>query len=552
MKLKLSRLNLKAIFVQNWMFGLALFTLIFIPLFPKLPLFDILPGYIVRVRSEDILIGIIWILFGVQLWRKKISLKTPLTKMVGFYMLAGALSVISAVLIIQTVPIELLHIGKTVLHYLRYIEYFSLFFILYNSVKTITQAKIIVGTLVLILLALSIYGYGQKYWYWPVYSTMNREFSKGVRLYLMPHARVQSTFAGHYDLGGYLALVVPIVLALLLSKKFNHKLAIVFLHLTWWLGTWLLIVSAARSSFGAYFLATIIVLIGAMWQYPTWKQKIFRFLISSIYVGAVTISLFGFFGSDMTDRFMDLIDKNRAAHDIFHGFNGWRKEAINNYVMIPLGLKEPAVPKNAIATGAMNDDVLTKTDQVPSTTIPSDVYVEVPIKETVATQSASGQTTYVEVEKDRTYSDNAIKYGLSMAIRLDALWPQALKGFYRNPLLGSGYGTLNKESKYQYTEADSTDNNFLRTLGETGLLGFVTFYGAIGLAIFWTYKLIKTSPWPWTKMMGVGFIAGSVALLINAVYIDVFAASKVAMSFWAIAGGVLAILQITAKANKRV
>ena len=135
---KLNRINWKAMFFHNWMFALALFTLIFIPLFPKIPLFDILPGYIVRVRSEDILIGIIWILFGVQLWRKKLSLKTPLTKMVGFYILAGALSVISAVLIIQTVPIELLHIGKTVLHYLRYIEYFSLFFILYNSIKTIT------------------------------------------------------------------------------------------------------------------------------------------------------------------------------------------------------------------------------------------------------------------------------------------------------------------------------------------------------------------------------------------------------------------------------
>ena len=42
---------------------------------------------------------------------------------------------------------------------------------------------------------------------------MNREFSKGMRLYLSEYARVQSTFAGHYDLGAYLVVVLPLALA---------------------------------------------------------------------------------------------------------------------------------------------------------------------------------------------------------------------------------------------------------------------------------------------------------------------------------------------------
>ena len=35
------------------------------------------------------------------------------------------------------------------------------------------------------------------------------------------------------------------------------------------------------------------------------------------------------------------------------------------------------------------------------------------------------------VEKDRVWSDNALKYGLSMGIRLDTLWPNAVKGFFK-------------------------------------------------------------------------------------------------------------------------
>jgi hypothetical protein len=41
---------------ENLFFILSVFLLIFIPLFPKIPLFDILPGYIVRVRPEDLLV----------------------------------------------------------------------------------------------------------------------------------------------------------------------------------------------------------------------------------------------------------------------------------------------------------------------------------------------------------------------------------------------------------------------------------------------------------------------------------------------------------------
>jgi len=143
------------------------------------------------------------------------------------------------------------------------------------------------------------------------------------------------------------------------------------------------------------------------------------------------------------------------------------------------------------------------------------------------------------VEKERTWSPNAMKYGLSLAIRLDELWPNAIDGFMTNPLLGSAYGTLNKKEFYQFTEAESTDNNFLRTLGETGLLGFITFYG-IFLVIFYQIKQNQKAS-PWLKNLNLAFMAASLGLLANALYIDVFASSKVAFTYWALAGAILAI-----------
>jgi len=184
--------------------------------------------------------------------------------------------------------------------------------------------------------------------------------------------------------------------------------------------------------------------------------------------------------------------------------------------------------------------VLTMTDEQPVSTRPIDVYVDVPDQVAVVTTDSEGNNTTTYVEKERTWSDNALKYGLSFAIRLDELWPNAINGFKRNPLLGSGFATLNKKEFYQFTEAESTDNNFLRTLGETGLLGVITFYGAILSLLVFLYRNQKQHRQEILMIANLSFIAASVGLLLNASYIDVFASSKVAFTYWALSGALLA------------
>ena len=69
-----------------------------------------------------------------------------------------------------------------------------------------------IKTAVITLIAVVLYGLGQKYLYWPAFSTMNREFSKGMRLYLTPTSRVMSTFGGHYDYAAYLMMLLTLTI----------------------------------------------------------------------------------------------------------------------------------------------------------------------------------------------------------------------------------------------------------------------------------------------------------------------------------------------------
>lgn len=535
----------------NWADNSLLFVystllLAFIPLYPKIPLFDILPGYIVRVRIEDVLIGVAGLIWLVQLARKKITWQSPLFKVIGSYVAVGFFSLLSAMFITQTVPLELLHIGKSALHYFRYIEYFFLFVLMYASINTQKQAKTVIWSLVITVFLVSFYGLGQKYWYWPVYSTMNREFSKGVRLYLTEHARVQSTFGGHYDLGAYLVIVLPILLSFsyLAEKKWERR--VFFLVHTF--GLWLLIMSASRAPFAAYGLGALLVIALVANREKTWLKKLSTFVKKSVAFGLLAGIMMITFGQDMYERFLQVIEGYpqvaayyKQGKNVFDKVNGEYKKS-RDQVYDWLGIIELGPPSGAVGFDN-NENVLTATDQQPVTVRPSDVYEDIPDLVKVSTTSADGTVTTTTVEKERTWSDNALKYGLSMAIRLDTLWPNAIRGFMRNPLLGSGYATLNKESAYQFLEADSTDNNYLRILGETGLLGFISFFGIIIIAIQQAWKHLQDKE-VFVAAAAIGLVAGSIALMANASYIDVYAASKVAFSYWGIVGLILTILAL--------
>src|SRR3989338_2138176 len=94
--------------------------LIFIPLYPKIPIAEILPGYIVRLRIDDLLVAFAFVIWLIWLIRKKVTLRgNPLLIPMVLYILIGFLSTLSAIFINKTVPVDKLHITKLYLHFLR-------------------------------------------------------------------------------------------------------------------------------------------------------------------------------------------------------------------------------------------------------------------------------------------------------------------------------------------------------------------------------------------------------------------------------------------------
>ncbi|MBI3379899.1 O-antigen ligase family protein [Candidatus Gottesmanbacteria bacterium] len=507
---------------------LAGFLLVFIPLYPKLPILDILPGYIVRVRLEDFLVSFCFLLWVIWILRGKIKLTdNPLLKPILIYLLVGLLSIFSAVFIIKTIPIELIFVEKILLHFLRRIEYFSLFFIFYSTVKNIKTLKVYIGLFVATVIAVAIYGFGQKYLYWPAFSTMNREFSKGWVLYLTEHARVLSTFGGHYDLAAFVMMALVILWSLFFGVRKWVLKTIIFLSIA--AAFWTLILTASRTSFLAYLAG--VTLMFFFWAYK--KGIRWSFLRWTIVMMLSIVIMLSF--GDLSERFTKLlrIDERIAG--------------IKSLVMSPIG--KPPTDKAIFLENNPNSalaQITSKSDQPPTVRNPSDVYENIPLYIPIA----SGSATVSAVA--RTYSKTAFQYDLSTAIRLDALWPMAINGFKRNPLFGSGYSTLNKSQINDFTEAESTDNDYLRSLGETGLLGFITFFGTLLFVIYFIWRNLTLIQDPVFYSIAIGVGGLTLGLLVNAVYIDVFESSKVAFSYWSIVGFTLAGINIIQKDRKNI
>lgn len=116
----------------------------------------------------------------------------------------------------------------------------------------------------------------------------------------------------------------------------------------------------------------------------------------------------------------------------------------------------------------------------------------------------------------------------STSIRLNVEWPRAIRALEKNPLLGTGYSSINL----------ATDNDFLRALGEVGVLGFAAFVLIlVSIVVRWIKFLPKlTDSEPVIAAFMAGIMGAFAGVLLNAVFIDVFEASKFAITFWLMIG----------------
>jgi len=528
---------------DNILLLITIFLLAFIPLYPKLPLFDVRNTW-VYIRIEDFAIVFIAILWIILLFKKKISLKTPLTLPILVFWIIGAVSVLHAVLLIFPTLANVFP-NVAFLSMLRRIEYIFLFFVAFSSIKSKDNVYYIVTTLTVVLILVAIYGIGQRFLGFPAFLTSNEEFAKGVSIQLSRLSRVPSTFAGHYDLAAYLVLVIPILTGSLFA--FKNFLVKISLFIAVALGIGLIFMTVSRISVFALLSSLVLLLFFLK------KRLVLVFL-------AIVTLVFLSFSPSIIERFGSTI----SEVDVL--VNAKTGSAIGHISEVPSSYFEDKVVLRDFSQSEQDLKLATSSAIVPLSNIPDRAILLSEPTEPTGENLPQGtsyinlylspvtkkvnQYFYKKADKDSAttsakiymlYGDFLIKrakaYDLSLTTRSQGEWPKAFEAFKRNFLLGSGYGSVTL----------AVDNNYLRLLAETGILGFISFLSIFIIAGIYIKKMLPVVAPSVAKSFALGFVAGTFGLFLNAILIDVFEASKIAFTYWLLMGITLGILSLYKK-----
>jgi hypothetical protein len=198
----------------------------------------------IAIRLEDLFVAFVYLVFAIQLLRKKERINTQYLILFILFWLSVFISFYLGYFVQKTIAVQ--NLGF--LNSLRRIEYMAIFFVFASSVRTRKDLVFFVRLILISIAIVTIYGLGQKYFGWPAVQTMNPEYAKGYILVLDSWARISSTFGGHYDLSAFLLFFMPFLLAL--TVKVNKWFYILFL-----LALSNLVLAASRVSYGAYVLS---------------------------------------------------------------------------------------------------------------------------------------------------------------------------------------------------------------------------------------------------------------------------------------------------------
>jgi hypothetical protein len=492
-------------FSNTGLYAIALFLLAFIPLYPKLPLIDIVQTW-AYIRLEDFFVAFACIILLVVKLRERKTFQTPLNLPIITYFFVVGISLVNALLFIfPKFPTDLLpHLAF--LHFARRIEYISVFFLAFEAFRRKPKLwgiiAVITGTYLFVLL----YGVGQKFFGFPAFLTMNEEFAKGVPLRLPSTARIPSTFGGHYDLGAFLVFMIPIMGSMIFAVR---KWYLKILYILLWLGGLIvLLFTASRISFGVYLVAVSIMLI--------WQKKallIIPVIIFSILILNLT--------SGASERFYKTFRVSNVVIDLS---TGKPIGTLDKFEGTSVTLEKIEAPdEESLPKGSGFINVPAKTDvQVGQDIQKVDYFTSEGLRKGTGEMATISGSFLVQ---------KALVYDISITTRVQGQWPRAMAAFKRNILLGSGLSSLSL----------AADGDYHRMLGETGILGAIAFLGIFVLSFVVFFKS-KDHADGLTRAFSIGVFAGLCGLFCNAVLIDVFEASKVAFTLYLILGFTLSAL----------
>jgi len=471
---------------EKTLFWLVLTLFLFIPLYQKYPAIRI-PATFVSVRLEDFLIlAVTIVLFLYLYFSKKFNtvLKDKLTLAFLVFFFIGLVSLFSAIFITHSVRWHL-----ALFHYLRRIEMMILLFVGLFSVNKLRDLKVFLLAFSFVALVVSFYALGQKFLKFPSISTVNPELSKGVIYYLTPSDRPNSTFAGHYDLAVFLLMVIIVLVAIFfyywqkLKTKLISKKNTVFTLI--YLGS-VGFISSYVLVMTAARLSFFALILGLIFVLILLKKK-------TVLLGAIFIVLFIIlYPSQLQQRLISTIKIN-----VLRQWSGY--QAVSEAQEARSKLNIPTLPTGGKRTETIGADA---PDIVPGEPV---------------------DTTELAIYR-------------SFQIRTQVEWPRAIRAFLTNPFLGTGYSSIGL----------ATDNDFLRSLGEVGLLGTFAFILILWEATKRLWRSLKESK-GFLFYYLVGLLAMIFAFLVNSLFIDVFEASKIASLFWLMVGAGLKIGNLSKK-----
>lgn len=477
---------------NNLMKVLTVFFIYLIPLYPKFPLQMLRDTYI-SIRLDDIFVALYAVVFIIQLFRKKVTLNASFLPLFILYWIAIFLSFVWGFYIQHSIIFQ--YVGF--LNAARRVEYMMIFFIVASTIRSRDDFFFYMRHIIITAAMVFLYGFGQKLIGLPAIQTMNKEFAKGTTLFLTSDARVSSTFAGHYDLAAYIVFLVPMILAFHMRKK-EH-----FAFVTYTFSVLILVMTASRSSFAAYFLATISFLTG--------MRKWWYLLVAIVITGVCMLA-----SNSLTERFAQTFRVKQL----------FVNEATGQ-VVLPQNITTAELPAGTSFV-KVNGNKATDKDKASSEALLREQF----LSQIRLEASRSGKVLSKEQEDQMVNSMFGkftpvvgVTADISFATRLQVEWPRAIAAYKRNPLLGSGPSSI----------TESSDNSFVRWLGEFGLLGSSLLIAILVAIIIRVSKAIRYIE-KQDKILMYGFIFGMIALAINGTYIDVFEASKVAYTLWLVAG----------------
>ena len=136
--------------------------------------------------------------------------------------------------------------------------------------------------------------------------------------------------------------------------------------------------------------------------------------------------------------------------------------------------------------------------------------------------------------RGRTYQPlgRKVKIEDSAAARVES-WKRVIKDTMRRPLLG-----------YGVTGVGLVDAQYPRVLGETGIIGFLIFIWLIIVILKNNLRIFNNIEDKWLQGLSLGFLAGFIGLLAQALVANTFIIVRIMEPFWFLAAIVIVLPQI--------